>query len=234
MPELCRLVDELELQLLTVPICEPQCPEDELGIAPAIDGPDDVLAYRVPQVEAAVGRRPGGKRHAHSLPGGLPHYVVSDHKGWGGRQSRKRSTSTARVVNFFPPRCPNVADGDHPGPPKAVPEPLRVPFPRGTTKERGYGSQHRRLKEGWRKKVDAGQASCARCGGWIPPEGLGSRCPHCGKEDCGWDLGHDDQDRTQYSGPEHACCNRATATHKASGRQRQSSSESRDRRSRDW
>jgi hypothetical protein len=46
--------------------------------------------------------------------------------------------------------------------------------------------------------VEAGLTTCARCGEPIEPGEA-------------WDLGHVDGDPTQYAGPEHARCNRATA-----------------------
>lgn len=67
----------------------------------------------------------------------------------------------------------------------------------GTTAQRGYGQKHERLRKYWAKRVGAGLVHCARCGGFIEP---GSP----------WDLGHEDSDRTQYTGPEHHACNRAT------------------------
>jgi len=68
----------------------------------------------------------------------------------------------------------------------------------GSTTARGYGAAHQALRKRWARVVERGEAFCARCGGWIHP---GSA----------WDLGHDDFDRSRYTGPEHARCNRATA-----------------------
>lgn len=62
---------------------------------------------------------------------------------------------------------------------------------------RGYGAAHQKLRAQWALRVDRGEVSCARCGRWIAPG-------------TPWDLGHDDLDRSKYSGPEHARCNRAT------------------------
>lgn len=75
--------------------------------------------------------------------------------------------------------------------------------------ERGYGRAHRKLRQAWAAQVAAGLVDCARCGERINPNEP-------------WDLGHDDHDRTAYSGPEHRRCNRAT------------SSRIRPRRSRAW
>src|SRR5262249_7292435 len=65
------------------------------------------------------------------------------------------------------------------------------------TTARGYGYPHQQLQKRWKPLVQAGLVDCARCGKRILP----------GEP---WDLGHDDYDRTRYSGPEHRRCNRAT------------------------
>ena len=66
-----------------------------------------------------------------------------------------------------------------------------------STTARGYGSTHRAVRRRFEPLVASGKARCARCGEAIRP----------GEP---WDLGHTD-DRTSYSGPEHARCNRAAA-----------------------
>lgn len=66
---------------------------------------------------------------------------------------------------------------------------------RGTPEQRGYGRKHRELRERWKPIVEAGGCICRRCRKPIAP-------------DAKWDLGHDDDDRTKYTGPEHAGCNR--------------------------
>ena len=61
----------------------------------------------------------------------------------------------------------------------------------GTTNQRGYGRKHQLLRAKVKPDVDAGSVNCWRCGRLIHPGQL-------------WDLGHDDNDRTIYRGPEHA------------------------------
>lgn len=68
---------------------------------------------------------------------------------------------------------------------------------KGTSSQRGYGAAHQRIRAKWAPKVKAGQVNCWRCGQPIHPNEP-------------WDLGHDDHDRSQYRGPEHTRCNRAT------------------------
>jgi hypothetical protein len=58
------------------------------------------------------------------------------------------------------------------------------------TVARGYGEAHRALRRVVAKQVEMGAYACARCGKQILP----------GEP---WDLGHDDYDRTIYTGPEH-------------------------------
>lgn len=67
----------------------------------------------------------------------------------------------------------------------------------GRTSARGYGHRHQQLRDSLKPAVEAGQMNCARCQQRIAP----------GEP---WDLGHDDLDRTRYTGPEHRACNRAT------------------------
>jgi hypothetical protein len=65
-----------------------------------------------------------------------------------------------------------------------------------------YGHAHQLRRRGIASLVTAGLVNCARCGKRIKP----------GDE---WDLGHrDDSNHTEYSGPEHRACNRATARHR--------------------
>lgn len=73
---------------------------------------------------------------------------------------------------------------------------------KGTQRERGYGYEHKKLRKQIAPQVDAGGAKCWRCG--LP---ISKGEP--------WDLGHDDDDRSRYRGPEHQRCNRATASRQA-------------------
>jgi hypothetical protein len=74
---------------------------------------------------------------------------------------------------------------------------------RGSTADRGYGSAHQRERARWAPRVLAGECYCWRCDTWLDP-----REP--------WDLGHDDNDRSIYRGPECRPCNRATNGRKSS------------------
>jgi hypothetical protein len=73
-----------------------------------------------------------------------------------------------------------------------------------STSERGYGAEHRKLREAWRPVVEAGGTTCPRCRRKIRPGQA-------------WDLGHA-ADRATYNGPEHASCNRAAGVRSRFGK----------------
>lgn len=80
----------------------------------------------------------------------------------------------------------------------------------GSTTERGYDYEHKKLRKQIEPLVKAGKAHCWRCvANGLPPE------QSLIKPGEPFDLGHDDDDRSRYRGPEHQACNRATAGRKA-------------------
>lgn len=76
-----------------------------------------------------------------------------------------------------------------------------------TTAQRGYGAAHVRLRKLWAPKVARGIVPCARCH-YVILKGQP------------WDLGHKDDDRSKWSGPEHVACNRAAGAERARFNQR--------------
>ena len=69
---------------------------------------------------------------------------------------------------------------------------------RGTRQQRGYDAKHDALRADYQRRMDAGERfTCWRGGEPIDPSN--------------WHLGHDDNDRTAYRGPECPACNLATA-----------------------
>lgn len=74
---------------------------------------------------------------------------------------------------------------------------------RGTRQQRGYNADHDRLRAELAPIVAAGHAACHRCHQPIDPAEP-------------WDLGHTD-DRTAWTGPEHASCNRSAGGRAAHG-----------------
>jgi hypothetical protein len=69
---------------------------------------------------------------------------------------------------------------------------------RGSRQQRGYDSNHDRLRAEWAPKVKTGRVICWRCRQLITA-------------DEPWQLGHDDEDRRIWRGPEHRFCNLSAA-----------------------
>ena len=79
---------------------------------------------------------------------------------------------------------------------------------RGTTGQRGYGSAHVRLRAQWQRRLDAGEVVyCWRCL---------TRGKHTRIDPKHWHLGHADEDRSMYRGPECPPCNLGTASRRIS------------------
>lgn len=69
---------------------------------------------------------------------------------------------------------------------------------RGTRQQRGYDTKHDRLRSAYQRHMNHGETfNCWRCGEPIDPQS--------------WTLGHCDDDRTIYHGPECPPCDYATA-----------------------
>jgi hypothetical protein len=69
---------------------------------------------------------------------------------------------------------------------------------RGTRQQRGYTSEHDRLRARWKPRVDAGQVDCHNPVCLMPIRRILPGEP--------WQLGHT-PDRTAWRGPEHRLCN---------------------------
>ena len=67
-----------------------------------------------------------------------------------------------------------------------------------------YGAAHQKLRAEWKVQVEQGGIHCHHLPACLEPD---TRI-HPGSK---WDLGHRDDDPTQYTGPEHPRCNRGTA-----------------------
>jgi NAD-dependent dihydropyrimidine dehydrogenase PreA subunit len=90
-------------------------------------------------------------------------------------------------------------------------------------RERGYDAEYDRARVRAKTKVEAGQATCWRCGSWLNPT-------------LPWHLGHDDNDRRIIRGPECVRCNLGAAARKTNAIRRAKSARRKAMtiRSREW
>jgi hypothetical protein len=73
----------------------------------------------------------------------------------------------------------------------------------GRTTALGYGHAHQQERKRLEPIVAKGQTVCTRHGHPQFPD-----CPGIITAADVWELGHDDEDKTRYTGPEHRRCNR--------------------------
>jgi hypothetical protein len=74
---------------------------------------------------------------------------------------------------------------------------------RGTSTQRGFGTEHQRARRTWEPRVATGTVRCCRCRQLIAPG-------------TAWALDHN-ADRTGYLGPAHGRCNASAAGRAAHG-----------------
>lgn len=101
----------------------------------------------------------------------------------------------ARLKVCAQPGCPELTEHRHCGTHTTERERAR-----GTRQQRGYDAEHDRLRRRWKPKVDACSVHCHAV---VCIEVARLILP--GQA---WDLGHT-ADRTAWTGPEHATCNRS-------------------------
>src|SRR5678815_392683 len=75
---------------------------------------------------------------------------------------------------------------------------------RPTPAQRGYGKRHRELREHWAPYVAAGRVECSAPTCTVELDTGSRRIARTAD----WDLGHDENDRRKYAGPQHSECNR--------------------------
>jgi hypothetical protein len=109
----------------------------------------------------------------------------------------------ARMRVCAQPGCPEVQAA-----PRCPDHARQAEQARGTRQQRGYTAEHDRLRARWKPKVDRCTVHChARV--CVEP----ARLILPGQA---WDLGHT-EDRTAWTGPEHATCNRSAGGRAAHG-----------------
>lgn len=101
------------------------------------------------------------------------------------------------------PGCPELTEGR-----RCPTHEAEAERRRGTRQQRGYTAEHDRLRANWKPKVERCEVDChARVCLMLIRRILP------GQE---WDLGHTDE-RTAWTGPEHATCNRSAGGRAAHG-----------------
>lgn len=101
------------------------------------------------------------------------------------------------------PGCPEIQAA-----PRCPDHTREVERTRGTRQQRGYDAQHDRLRRQWKPKVERVTVHCHAKVCVMPARLILPGQP--------WDLGHTD-DRSGWTGPEHATCNRRAGGRAAHG-----------------
>lgn len=96
------------------------------------------------------------------------------------------------------PGCPTLIPADTRGG-RCVAHQRQADRARGSAAARGYGTAHRRLRASYQQRMNAGERFTC----W--------RCETHDVDPSNWQLGHCDDDRTNYHGPECPAGNQATS-----------------------